>query len=176
VKHTTAAFRPFTIQRPSRSSDAKEVWADMFLFWVFGGQGFKSDPAGSARRQWIEENMPIYTSAAYRRNLDVASLIGGNVQTGTVKTDVEQEGGWLNIRREPGTEATAFSSIPYAGSVTILGIDKDNPNWVAVQYGTEIGWISSDEAQIPTDTLSSISRDCVDWLSGNLVGQASPCS
>ena len=85
---------------------------------------------------WIKENINeiaanvVQSLAQY---FGLPFLLPEPVRTGTVRTD----GGRLNLRANPSTDARVIGLIPNGSSVIIFG---QTGNWYVVQYGGQIGY------------------------------------
>lgn len=88
---------------------------------------------------WITENINeiaanvVQSLAEY---FDLPFLLPEPVRTGTVRTD----GGRLNLRAKPSTDAAVVARIPNGSSVIVFG---QTGNWYVVQYGGQIGYVSA---------------------------------
>ena len=173
IVERTLGMIPFTksarLERQSYSADPREVWADTFLSWVYGGELFTDDEAGKTRKQWIKENMPTFVSGRIRAN----NISGNQGTPSRIKTDPNLPNNSVNFRPAPGLQSVPFSSLPYNANVMVLGRYRDT-EWIAVEYHGQKGWILSTEAQISTDSLSPITPECLDYEIG-LPFESNPC-
>ena len=149
--------------RPQRQENGMgEIWADQFLFWVYSA--FDVDLYGQERQEWMDDHLGIFMNAAARRDISATQILDVPQITGHVQTSGEN----LNLRIRAGINATTETSIPINAAVEVLGRDNTG-EWIAVAYGSSIGWVSAEYLQVDTPYLSEISQARLDYASGRVL-------
>jgi hypothetical protein len=158
---------PFTRQSPDESYS--EIWADQFLFWVYDSFN-RENVSGEIRQNWMDEYVAGFMNAAAIRDYSATEILKLPEIAGQAFT---ANGMNLNLRSQADMRISPETSIPTGATVEVLGRDSSG-EWIAVAYGSSIGWVRSEFVQVNATYISEIRQERLDYATGRSLVDSPP--